>query len=100
MNRLLDIQQKLQETTAALARMQRSVVQYPDKPSLLASLRSFEKRRASLEQDFLAIAITNEVELSASKIPLLAVPEGMSMMRGRRVLEIIRRLQGLTEKQP
>lgn len=61
MNRLIDIQGKLQETTAAIARTERSVAQFPERPSLLVSLSSFEKRYAALEKDFFAIA--HELEL-------------------------------------
>jgi hypothetical protein len=68
MNRLLDIQGKLQETTAAISRTERSLVQFPDRPSLLASLSSFEKRYAALEKDFLAIAHEQELDICSYKI--------------------------------
>jgi len=52
MNQLIEIQERLQETTAALARAQRNLIEFPGKPSLLATLNTFEKRQHSLEAEF------------------------------------------------
>jgi hypothetical protein len=56
MSRLTDLQQKIQDTNALIAQMERSVAGKSVPSSVLANIRSLEKRRAMLEQDFLLVA--------------------------------------------
>jgi len=56
MSLLLEIQEKVHDTNAAIARMERAVATHGESPSLLASIRSLEKRRKFLEAEFLELA--------------------------------------------
>jgi len=56
MSRLLEIQELLQETGAAIARIEPSLTQAPNRPSLLLTLQSLRKRQEELEADFLDAA--------------------------------------------
>lgn len=56
MSRLLDIQQRIQDTNALIKQTERTVSGSSGSPSVLANLRSLEKRRQMLEQDFFEIA--------------------------------------------
>lgn len=53
---LAEIQTKIQDTNAAIARLERMMVDSPDLPSLLANMRSLQKRYKKLEADFVAAA--------------------------------------------
>lgn len=57
---ILELQEKLQDTTAAIAQLERVIIENPDTPSLAANLRSLHKRREALESDFLEL--TNHLE--------------------------------------
>ncbi len=57
---ILDLQEKLQDTTAAIAQLEHAVIENPDTPSLAANLRSLHKRREVLEALFLEMA--NQLE--------------------------------------
>lgn len=56
MNSLLDIQEKLQDTSAALARLSGEIVRHPDSNSLRWDLKSLERRRDKLELLMLSAA--------------------------------------------
>jgi hypothetical protein len=56
MSELARLQSDLQEVSAAIARAERTLAAYPDRPSVLATLRTIEKRREILEEQFLATA--------------------------------------------
>src|SRR5882762_2412065 len=56
MSKLFQIQERLQETSAAMGRLEASFVQSPSSPSLHANLRSLRKMQRSLEAEFLAAA--------------------------------------------
>jgi hypothetical protein len=56
MSEIREIQEKLQDTNAAIARIERSIAANPHFPSLVANLRSLEKRREDLQRDFRAEA--------------------------------------------
>lgn len=53
-SRLLDIQQRIQDTNALIKQTERTVTG-TSSPSTIANLRSLEKRRAMLEQDFYSV---------------------------------------------
>jgi hypothetical protein len=65
---LLDIQEKLQDTSAAIARAQRALAQNPSIPSVAANLRSLEKRWGDLEQNFRAVADRLELDVCHYRI--------------------------------
>ena len=54
MTRLLELQERLEETSATLARVERAVAEQPDKPSLSALARSLMAQQRNLEADFMA----------------------------------------------
>ena len=56
MNQLLDIQEKLQDTSAALARLSGDIVRHPNSNALRWDLKSLEKRRDALESQLLSAA--------------------------------------------
>jgi hypothetical protein len=66
---LLDIQEKLQDTSAAIARAQRTLAQNLSIPSVAANLRSLEKRWNDLEHNFRAVA--DRIELDVCHYRLL-----------------------------
>jgi hypothetical protein len=65
---LLDIQEKLQDTSAAIARVQRAIVENPDHRSLAANLRSLEKRWSDLEENFREAAHHLELDVCHYRI--------------------------------
>ncbi len=75
---LLDIQERLQETSAAIERLQRVIAQNPDRRSLLANVQSLERRWHKLDQDFRAAA--NRLELDVCHYRILF--EGRPMLAG------------------
>lgn len=56
MSRLLEIQELLQDTGAAIARIEPSLAESPNRPSLLFTLQSLRKRQGQLEAEFLDAA--------------------------------------------
>lgn len=56
MSALVELQLKIQDTTAAMAQLERLIMDTPDLPSLLANTRSLEKRLRNLEHQFRAEA--------------------------------------------
>lgn len=52
MSELLDIQEKLRDTSAAIAQFEQAIAQEPSSASAAAMLQSFEKRRNVLEEEF------------------------------------------------
>ncbi len=61
MRRLAEIQDDLQDVAAAIAHAERTVARHPNVPSVLATLRTIEKRRENLEEQFATAA--NEIGL-------------------------------------
>jgi hypothetical protein len=51
MSNLRDIQEKLQDTNSAIARLEKVLPNYADRPSLLLNLKSLQKRKQKLEQE-------------------------------------------------
>ncbi|WP_424630438.1 hypothetical protein [Bradyrhizobium sp. SYSU BS000235] len=56
MSTLAQLQKDLQDASAAVAHAERTLASYPNVPSVLATLRTIQNRRASLEEQFLAAA--------------------------------------------
>jgi hypothetical protein len=56
MSMLLDLQRELQETNDAVARAERALGQYPNLPSVEATLRAIVQRRDRLQEEFAAVA--------------------------------------------
>jgi hypothetical protein len=56
MSRLAELQRDLQEASAAIAHAERTLAAHPNVPSVLATLRTIQNRRASLEEQFFAVA--------------------------------------------
>lgn len=56
MSRLAELQRDLQSAAAAVAHAERTLASHPNVPSVLATLRTIENRRASLEEQFFAAA--------------------------------------------
>lgn len=65
---LLDIQEKLQDTSAAIARAQRTLAKNPSIPSVAANLRSLEKRWNDLEYNFRTVADRLELDVCHYRI--------------------------------
>ena len=71
MSALLEIQEKLQDTAAAIARAEGLFTKIPD-PSLIMTVRSLEKRRISLESKLAIEAATLGRDLCSYRI----IPDG------------------------
>lgn len=56
MSKLAQLQKDLQSASAAVAHAERVLSQHPNVPSVLATLRTIQARRASLEEQFFAAA--------------------------------------------
>ena len=56
MSRLAELQRDLQEASAAVAHAERTLAAHPNVPSVHATLRTIQYRRASLEEQFFAAA--------------------------------------------
>lgn len=56
MSRLAELQRDLQSAAAAIAHAERTLAAHPNVPSVLATLRTIQNRRASLEEQFFAAA--------------------------------------------
>jgi hypothetical protein len=56
MSRLADLQRDLQDASAAVAHAEKVLAAHPNVPSVAATLRTIERRRASLEEQFFAAA--------------------------------------------
>jgi hypothetical protein len=63
MSAILDIIERIQETEARIKDFERAVAENPNTPSLILSLRSFEKMQKRLEAEFEEVAAGEELEL-------------------------------------
>lgn len=81
MNALSETIEKLQETTAALSRLEAAIAKYPDSPSLAATIRSLRMRQSRLEEAFATIAERQQTDVCSYRLfanderqpPLLAI---------------------------
>src|SRR5437867_3375751 len=72
MSRLLDIREKLQDTSAMLAQLERDLARNPDDTrSLQLEVQSLEKRKRLLEEEMLAVTAEMGLEVCRYRI----VPE-------------------------
>jgi len=65
---LLEIIEKLQDTQAAMARLQGSIAQNPDEQSLIPALNSLRKRQQSLEKQFAEAASRHEIDVCSYRL--------------------------------
>lgn len=70
MSRILELQEKLQDTSAAIAELERALSEDPGSSSIIRSMRSVEKRYKDLEADF--ITETSKLEVSVCKYRLFS----------------------------
>ncbi len=68
MSELLEIQERLQESGAVIARLEASLIDHPPSPSLLANLRSLHKMHRSLEADFVRAADERGLDICSYRI--------------------------------
>ena len=60
---LLEIQQKLQDTQAAIAKTQKAISENPQTDSLIVNLRGLQNRSEYLEKEFLEAASRVEADV-------------------------------------
>jgi hypothetical protein len=70
MSRLLELQSDLQSAAAAVAHAERTLATHPNVPSVLATLRTIQNRRASLEEQFFAAADELGLDVCGYRIEL------------------------------
>jgi hypothetical protein len=63
MSALLEVVEKLQDTEAALAALNRAALENPSAPSIVLTQSSLMKRRRTLEQQFSHVAALNELDV-------------------------------------
>jgi hypothetical protein len=68
MSELFQIQERLQESGATIARLEASLIEHPASPSLLANLRSLYRIQRSLESDFLRAADERGLDVCSYRI--------------------------------
>ena len=68
MSELAELQEKLQDTSAALARAERALADQPGLPSVLATLKSLQKRQHDLEEDFLSQAARLQIDVCSYRL--------------------------------
>ncbi|MBV9155278.1 MAG: hypothetical protein JO097_03395, partial [Acidobacteriaceae bacterium] len=68
MSELFQIQERLQESGAAVARLETALIDHPASLSLLANLRSLQKARRSLEAQFLRAADERGLDICSYRI--------------------------------
>lgn len=78
---LLDIREKLQDTSAAIVRLERAISLHPEALSLVGNLRSLNKRWTDLEADFHAAATKLEVEVCDYRILVEDQPSLMGISK-------------------
>src|SRR5260221_346617 len=75
---MLDIQDKLQDTAAAIARLHGEMSRHPQANSLRWDLKSLEKRRERLEADLLAAAAAQGRDVCSYRL----IPEAEKVRLG------------------
>ncbi len=68
MSRLAQLQQDLQNASAAVAHAERVLASHPNIPSVLATLKTVENRRASLEQQFFEASAEADLDVCGYRI--------------------------------
>ena len=84
MTRLLELQERLQETRAILARVERAVAEQPDRLSLISQAKSLTIQQRNLEADFAIEADRLEMDVCSYRVfkdegvpPLLPLAQGL-----------------------
>lgn len=84
MTRLLELQERLQETRAILARVERAVAEQPDRPSLISQTKSLTVQLRNLEADFAVEADRLGMDVCSYRVfkdegvpPLLPLAQGL-----------------------
>jgi hypothetical protein len=70
MSRLEELQRELQDASMAIAHAQRTLAAHPQTPSVLATLRTIEKRRENLEEQFSVVANEMGLDVCSYRIEL------------------------------
>jgi hypothetical protein len=70
MSRLEDLQRELQRTAAAIVHAERTLAAHPGIPSVAATLRTIQKRRESLEEQFFEAASAQGLDVCGYRIEL------------------------------
>jgi len=68
MNRLLELRERLRDTSAAIARLERAVLEEPGAPSLMVIAESLRKRQSVLESEYAAEADALGVDICTYRI--------------------------------
>jgi hypothetical protein len=68
MTRLEELQYDLQDVASAIAHAERTVAKHPNIPSVLATLRTIQKRRENLEEQFAAVTDEFGLDLCSYRI--------------------------------
>jgi hypothetical protein len=68
MSALLDIQEKLQDTAAMLAELERELARFPDDKGLRLNYQSIEKRNGRLESELAAVTAGMGLELCRYRV--------------------------------
>jgi hypothetical protein len=70
MSRLEELQRELQDASMAIAHAERTLVAHPQTPSVLATLRTIQKRRENLEEQFFVVANEMGLDVCSYRIEL------------------------------
>lgn len=68
MSRLLEIQERLQDTDAAIATMEKAIAEDPHSPSLQLMAASLQKQQRRIEAEFLAVAAEIGIDVCAYRL--------------------------------
>jgi hypothetical protein len=80
MSRLAELERELQDTAAAIVHAERTLAQHPKTPSAAATLRTIQKRRETLEEQFFAEANDLGLDVCGYRIELTNGPATISAM--------------------
>lgn len=78
MSRLEDLQKELQRTSAAVVHAERTLAANPKVPSVLATLQTIQKRQQNLEEQFIAAAAAEGMDVCGYRIELENKPATIS----------------------
>jgi hypothetical protein len=78
MSRLEELQKDLQRASAAVVHAERTLAANPNVPSVAATLRTIQKRRENLEQQFIAVAAEHGLDVCGYRIELNEKPATIS----------------------
>ena len=68
MDSLLELLEKLRETEGAIARLEKAILEYPDSPTLISSLKSLRKRQQHLEAIFADISHRQSLDVCTYRL--------------------------------